>query len=93
MNTLSSVLSADMAEVVMNLLGALSMVFWRSSVQMVIYLSGLQGISDSLYESADCDGATAWEMLWKITLPMLAPVTLLNLDVYKRQALWRSGDA
>ena len=78
-NTLSSVLSADMAEVVMNLLGALSMVFWRSSVQMVIYLSGLQGISDSLYESADCDGATAWEMFWKITLPMLAPVTLLNL--------------
>lgn len=78
-DTLSNLLSADMAEVVMNLLNALSMVFWRSSVQVVIYLSGLQGISDSLYESANCDGATAWEMFWKITLPMLAPVTLLNL--------------
>ena len=78
-NTLSNLLSDDMAKVVMNLLGALGMVFWRSSVQMVIYLSGLQGISDSLYESANCDGATAWEAFWKITLPMLAPVTLINL--------------
>lgn len=76
---LSHVLSEDMAEVVMNLLGTLSMVFWRSSVQIVLFLSGLQGISDSLYESANCDGATAWEMFWKITLPMLSPVTLLVL--------------
>ena len=77
--TLESIMTADTAQIFLNILSALSMVFWRSSVQVVIYLSGLQGISDSLYESANCDGATAWESFWKITLPMLAPVTVLTL--------------
>lgn len=78
-DVLTTLLDADLAKAVMDLLNALSMVFWHSSVQIVIYLSGLQGIPDSLYESADCDGATAWETFWKITLPMLAPVTVIDL--------------
>jgi multiple sugar transport system permease protein len=42
---------------------------------MVIYLAGLQGISNELYEAADIDGASAWQKFWRITLPQLAPTT------------------
>lgn len=44
---------------------------------MVIFIAGLQGISPSLYEAADIDGATGWTKFIKITLPMLKPITLL----------------
>lgn len=43
---------------------------------MVIYLAGLQGIPHSLYEAARIDGANSWQQFWKLTLPLLAPVTL-----------------
>jgi len=52
---------------------------WRSGIQMIIFLAGLQGISPALYEASSIEGATAWENFWKITLPMLAPTILLNL--------------
>lgn len=50
---------------------------WKSSVQVLLFLSGLQGISGSLYESARVDSATEWEMFWKITMPMISPTMLL----------------
>ncbi|MDR3242299.1 MAG: sugar ABC transporter permease [Lactobacillaceae bacterium] len=42
---------------------------------MVLYLGGLQSISPSLYEAASIDGANAWHVFWKITLPMLKTTT------------------
>lgn len=56
-----------------------TIVLWKSGVQLLLYLMGLQGISRSLYESAYCDGATWWEMFWKITLPMISPIILLSV--------------
>ena len=50
----------------------------RSGVQMLIFLSGLQSISPAIYESCSIDGATAWETFWKITLPMISPMILVN---------------
>lgn len=58
-------------------LNRITYVFWRSGVPIIIFLSGLLNINPSLYESAHVDGATEWEMLWKITLPMVSPITLL----------------
>jgi len=46
---------------------------------MLIYLAGLQGVPESLYEAARVDGANGWQIFWLITLPMLAPVTLYVL--------------
>lgn len=60
-------------------LNRITFILWRSGVQILLFLSGLQGISTSLYESARCDGATEWEMFWLITIPMISPVILLNL--------------
>lgn len=59
-------------------LNRITYVLWRSGVQVVLYLAGLQGISSSLYEAARCDAATEWQMFWKITFPMISPVILLN---------------
>ncbi|MBO5845954.1 MAG: sugar ABC transporter permease [Bacteroidales bacterium] len=50
----------------------------RSGVQMLIFLTGLQSISPAIYESCSIDGATAWETFWKITLPMISPMILVN---------------
>ena len=50
----------------------------RSGVQMLIFLAGLQSISDSIYESCDIDGASAWEAFWKVTIPMVSPMILVN---------------
>lgn len=41
----------------------------------LIFLGGLQGISASYYEAAEIDGASAWQKFYKITLPLLSPVT------------------
>ncbi len=43
---------------------------------MLIYLAGLQGISESFYEAARVDGATGLQAFWYITLPLLRPVTI-----------------
>ncbi len=50
----------------------------RSGVQMLIFLAGLQSISPSIYESCQMEGASSWEIFWKITLPMISPIILAN---------------
>jgi ABC-type sugar transport system permease subunit len=52
---------------------------WKSGIQILLLLAGLQTISPSMYEAASIDGATGWETFWKITLPSLYPVLTLAL--------------
>lgn len=56
----------------------ISLILLKSPIQIIVFLGALQSISESLYESAKCDGATEWEMFWKITLPMLVNQILFN---------------
>lgn len=44
--------------------------------QMVIYLAGLQGIPDELYEAGQVDGANVWQQFWYITIPQLRNTTI-----------------
>ena len=47
---------------------------WKSfGYNMVLFLAGLQGIPASIYEAATIDGASPWQRLWRITLPLLSP--------------------
>lgn len=55
------------------------MAIWGSGGMIIIYLAGLQGISDSLYEAAEIDGANTMQKFFRITLPMLKPVILYNV--------------
>ena len=47
--------------------------------RMIIFLAGLQGISDELYEAASLDGAKGWASFRHVTLPMLSPTIFFNL--------------
>ena len=49
-----------------------------SGIQIIIFLSGLQTIPQSMYEAADIEGCTKWESLWKITFPMISSLFLVN---------------
>jgi multiple sugar transport system permease protein len=48
---------------------------------MVLYLSAIQNIPESLYEAAELDGASAWQRFRRITLPLLKPITLFMVIV------------
>ncbi len=64
-------------EAVQSVFSVLIKVLWGSGVQILLFLSGLQSISPSLYEAAKIDGATEWEIFWKVTIPMISPIMLL----------------
>ncbi|MFU1795693.1 carbohydrate ABC transporter permease [Paenibacillus azoreducens] len=44
---------------------------------MVVYLGGLQTIPNDIYEAGRVDGANGWQQFWRLTVPMLKPVTFL----------------
>lgn len=52
---------------------------WGIGNSMVIYLAGLQDVPQELYESAEIDGASVWQRIWHVTLPMISPVIYFNL--------------
>ncbi len=62
---------------------------WKSmGYYMILYLAALQGIPGSLYEAARVDGATGWQRLRYITIPMLTPTTffvsiMLTISCFK----------
>jgi len=76
---LSALGSSALAEVISTAIGSLYTVITSSGVQMLIFLSGLQSISINMYEAAKVEGATGWEVFWKISFPMISPLILVNL--------------
>ena len=55
----------------------LSMILWFTGIPIVLFISTLQRINSSLYEAAHIDGATEWQILWKVTVPMAKPTALV----------------
>ena len=51
--------------------------FWACGVQIVLFISGLQSIPESLYEVCRVEGANKWEEFWYVTFPMLSGSTIL----------------
>ncbi len=48
---------------------------------MIVFLAGLQGVPESLYEAAAIDGAGAWQRFRNVTVPMISPVIFFNLII------------
>ena len=71
-------IGTEIVEYVVNLVNNIFNIVNRCGVQMLIFLSGLQSISPAIYESCSIDGASGWETFWKITLPMVSPMILVN---------------
>ena len=60
--------------------GILLVVVWQAcAFNIILYLAGLQTVSDELYEAAGLDGANTWQQFWKITFPMIAPFFTINM--------------
>ena len=70
---------ASVQELIVTSFGDLIYMFWFSGVQLIVYLSMIQKMDKSMYEAAQMDGASPWESFWKITLPALKPVILINI--------------
>ena len=66
-------------EYVINLVDKVYDIANSSGIQIIIFLSGLQTISPSMYEASKIEGCTAWENFWKITLPMISSLILVNV--------------
>jgi multiple sugar transport system permease protein len=55
-------------------------IIWKtSSFVALILLAGLQTIPKELYEAAEVDGASRWQVFWRITLPLLTPAILVAM--------------
>jgi len=65
-------------DVLFTMIDSIYDIVMASGIQIIVFLSGLQAISPSLYEAADVEGCTAWEAFWKITFPMVSPLLLVN---------------
>ena len=54
--------------------GLIVLMCWQQiGYMMIIYIAGLQNVSDDLLEAAQIDGASAWTTLWKVKIPMVMP--------------------
>lgn len=74
----SMLVGGELAGYMTNVVNNIFDIVNRSGVQILIFLAGLQGISPAIYESCEIEGASAWETFWKITLPMISPMILVN---------------
>ena len=79
-NTLYQIFSEIpyIGEVITFAFSQLVMILWYSGVQVLIFLAGLQKIDKSMYEAARIDGASGWEILWKLTIVQIKPMALIN---------------
>ncbi len=79
----SALEEAGIGEGLMNFLTAsvdnIGNLLYISVIPTIIILAGLQSVSRSLYEASYVEGATAWEVLWKISLPMISPLLLVSV--------------
>ena len=74
----TSGVGSDIFKIVFDVVDGIYDVAIASGIQIIIFLSGLQTISSSMYEAAAIEGCTAWESLWKITFPMISSLFLVN---------------
>ncbi len=67
--------SAQLATILIYILA-----IWKAnSLVALLVLAGLQTIPDEIYEAAHMDGASAWQRLWQVTLPLLRPTLVVVL--------------
>jgi multiple sugar transport system permease protein len=78
---------------------AITTVWWTLGFNFVLYLAGLQDIPHELYEAASLDGASPWQQIRSITIPLLGRTTTLvavlqviaSLKVFDQMYIMTSG--
>jgi ABC-type sugar transport system permease subunit len=84
-NMMDFLLEANLPQNIATFLGNMTSqiydVISYSGVQILIFLAGIQSVPKHLYEAAKIEGATQYEIFWKITFPMVSPL-MLTAGVY-----------
>lgn len=69
--------NVDAARALLTLFENFTMVLWFTGIPIILFINGLQKINSQLYEAAKIDGANSWQILWKITVPIIRPTALI----------------
>lgn len=69
--------SPALANGLASVFGQLSIILWFTGIPIVLFINGLQKINPSIYEAAKIDSANAWQIMWKITIPMVKETGLI----------------
>ncbi len=69
--------SPFLEDIMLTLFTNFTMVLWFTGIPIILFINGLQKINKSLFEAAKIDGATSWQILWKITVPIIRPTALV----------------
>jgi ABC-type sugar transport system permease subunit len=72
-------LGTRVTDVITTLTSDILNLVWNAGIQIIIFLSALQGIPTSAKEVGQIEGATGWEFFWKVTLPYVSPMILVNI--------------
>lgn len=67
-----------LADVMINVFEQLSIILWFTGIPIVLMINGMQKINYSMYEAARIDSANSWQILWKITIPIIKPILLIS---------------
>lgn len=69
-------------ELVDGLMGFVNDIFelsWKAGLQILLFIAALQTVPHQLYEVARVEGANAWETFFKVTLPLITPIAIVNI--------------
>lgn len=80
------------ADYIVNITNQLFNLSWSSGIQILIFIAGLQSIPAAYYEVAQIEGATGWEIFWKVTFPSISPMILVNTLYTMYDSLLSGGD-
>lgn len=69
--------SREFANLLVTVFEELSTILWFTGIPIILFINGLQKINYNLYEAAQIDSANSWQILWKITIPIIKPIALV----------------
>lgn len=72
-------IGGGLIEFLMSAVDRIFLIINKSGIQIIMFIAALQSIPNHLYESARVEGATKYEMFWKVTIPMVSPMILTCL--------------
>lgn len=72
------------------------LILWFTGIPIILFLNGLQKINKNLYEAAQIDGASSWQILWKITIPnvrtlaaIISVFSIVQLSIMPTSAMYK----